>query len=339
VRCGLLFAVDSEEQHPSPITDAAPAPGPGIAVEPAGVPGWLSDAVVTGGGRVVDLAEADALLWASPADPDGLRKILDEHGEHLRWVQLPWAGIEPYVGVLDHDRIWTCGKGVYAEPVAEMALTLSLASLRCVDRYARARRWRADGTIGTNLTGARVTVLGGGGITEAFLPMIGPFGCRVTVVRRRPTAPLALPSDTAAGPVEVVGFDQLERAVTGADLVVAALALTPETTGIIDARLLELMGPRCHVVNVARGSHVITEDLVAALGARTIAGAALDVTDPEPLPEGHPLWRLPNCIVTPHVGNTPRMAVPLLSARISDNVARWARGEPLVGPVDVDAGY
>lgn len=331
--------MDEVDHQPSSTTSALPARGPGVAVEPAGTPGWLTDAVLAGGGRLVDLSEADALLWATHDDPDGLRSVLDLHGEHLRWVQLPWAGIEPYVDSLDHGRIWTCGKGVYAEPVAEMALTLALASLRCIDRYARAQRWRSDGTIGTNLAGARVTVLGGGGITEAFLRLIAPFRCRCTVVRRRPAEPLALPPGTAEGDVDVVGFDELERAVTGADLVVLALALTPATTGIVDAGLLELMGPRCHLVNVARGAHIITDDLVAALSTATIAAAALDVTDPEPLPEQHPLWHLPNCIITPHVANTPKMAVPLLSQRISDNVARWARGAPLVGTVDVDAGY
>ncbi len=304
-----------------------------VAVEPAGVRDWLGDAVVAGGGRIAPLDEAVALLWAAPDDPDGLRTVLREHGDHLAWVQLPWAGIEPYVDVLDHHRAWTCGKGVYAEPVAEMALTLALASMRCLDRYARATSWRADGTIGTNLTGARVTVLGGGGITESFLRMIEPFECETTVVRRHPGA--AFPTRGAA----VVGPDALAEAVTGADLVVLALALTPETTGIVDAGLLRLMGPTCHLVNVARGAHVVTDDLVGALRDGTIAGAGLDVTDPEPLPDGHPLWSLPNCIVTPHVANTPEMAVPLLSARITDNVARWGRGEPLVGRVDVDAGY
>jgi phosphoglycerate dehydrogenase-like enzyme len=307
--------------------------GPGLAIEPEGIREWLRGAVEAGGATVVPVDGAEALLWADPDDPDGLRAVLAAHGSHLRWVQLPWAGIEPYVGVLDHDRTWTCGKGVYAEPVAEMALALSLAGLRGLDRYARSATWREHGTIGTNLRGARVAVLGGGGITEAFLRLIGPFGCRTTVVRRHPDGP------PPAHGVDVVGHDRLDEAVTGADLVVLALALTPETTGVVDAALLERMGPRCHLVNVARGRHVVTDDLVDALRDGTIAGAGLDVTDPEPLPDDHTLWTLPNCLITPHVGNTPEMAVPLLSARITDNVGRWIRGEPLLGLVDVDLGY
>jgi phosphoglycerate dehydrogenase-like enzyme len=84
---------------------------------------------------------------------------------------------------------------------------------------------------------------------------------------------------------------------------------------------------------------VVTSDLVGALGDGTLGSAGLDVTDPEPLPDGHPLWALPNAIVTPHTANTQEMALPLLSARITDNVRRWIAREPLVGSVDPIAGY
>jgi phosphoglycerate dehydrogenase-like enzyme len=117
------------------------------------------------------------------------------------------------------------------------------------------------------------------------------------------------------------------------------LALTPDTEGIIGGDELRLMEPHAWLVNVARGRHVVTDDLVKALQAGEIGGAGLDVTEPEPLPEGHPLWSLPNCIITPHVGNTPEMAKPLLAERITANVRRWAHGEPLIGPVDPALGY
>jgi phosphoglycerate dehydrogenase-like enzyme len=93
------------------------------------------------------------------------------------------------------------------------------------------------------------------------------------------------------------------------------------------------------LVNVARGKHVVTDDLVAGLVAGVIGGAGLDVTDPEPLPPGHPLWSAPNCIITPHVGNTPEMAIPLLAQRITTNVRRYADDDELIGLVDVEAGY
>ena len=92
----------------------------------------------------------------------------------------------------------------------------------------------------------------------------------------------------------------------GADLVVVALALTPDTEGIISASEFELMEPHAWLVNVARGRHVVTDDLVAALREGVIGGAGLDVTDPEPLPDGHPLWSLPNCIITPARGQHAR---------------------------------
>ncbi len=293
----------------------------------------MSDAVAAGGGDVVPLAEADALLWGAPNDPGGLRRVLDDAGTRLEWVQLPWAGIEPYVSALDLDRLWTCGKGVYAEPVAEMALTLGLAAMRAVDRYARATTWLEHGHMGVNLRRAKVTILGGGGITEALLRLLAPFEAEVTVVRNRPTV--------MEGADRVLGSSttEIDDAIAGADMVVLALALTPETTGVIDARRLALLHRRSVVVNVARGAHIVTDDLVAALQQDRIMGAGLDVTDPEPLPDGHPLWDMHNCIITPHVGNTPEMARPLLAERITTNVVRWIAGEELIGPVDATLGY
>jgi phosphoglycerate dehydrogenase-like enzyme len=99
------------------------------------------------------------------------------------------------------------------------------------------------------------------------------------------------------------------------------------------------MADHAWLINVARGRHVVTDDLVDALAEGVIAGAALDVTDPEPLPDGHALWGAPNCIVTPHSADTPQMIQPLLAARIRENVRRFGAGEPLVGPVDPDLGY
>lgn len=99
------------------------------------------------------------------------------------------------------------------------------------------------------------------------------------------------------------------------------------------------MEPHCWLVNVSRGAHVVTADLVAALRRRSIGGAALDVTDPEPLPDGHPLWELDNCIVTPHTANTWEMAEPQFAARVADNLRRRRSGKPLLGLVDPALGY
>jgi hypothetical protein len=107
----------------------------------------------------------------------------------------------------------------------------------------------------------------------------------------------------------------------------------------VDAAALHAMEEHAWLVNVGRGGHVVTDDLVAALRDGTIAGAGLDVTHPEPLPDGHPLWELPNCIITPHTANTLDMVVPQLTERIRENVRRFGAGEPLVGLVDPELGY
>jgi phosphoglycerate dehydrogenase-like enzyme len=302
---------------------------PRVALAPDGVRRWLADAIESGGGTIVAPEQAEALVWAEPAKADELDALLHGDAASVKWVQLPWAGIEPYVHVIHEDRIWTCGKGVYAEPVAEHALTLLLAGLRGLDRYARASTWTPPQ--GTNLLDAKVAILGGGGITESLLRLLGPFGADVTVVRRNP--------EPMKGATRVVDLGGLHNALDDAVGVVLALALTPETRGIIGRGELEQMSERGWIVNVARGPHIVTGDLVAALRDGVIGGAALDVTDPEPLPDGHPLWSLPNCIITPHVANTPEMALPLLAARISENVRRWGSGEPLIGLVDPALGY
>jgi phosphoglycerate dehydrogenase-like enzyme len=118
-----------------------------------------------------------------------------------------------------------------------------------------------------------------------------------------------------------------------------ALALTPDTVRILDADALAALPDHAWVVNVARGQHVDTDALVEALHAGTIGGAALDVTDPEPLPDDHPLWSAPNVLITPHTANTPEMGRVLLAARVRENVRRFAAGEDLLGPVHVDLGY
>jgi phosphoglycerate dehydrogenase-like enzyme len=288
----------------------------------------MAEAVLEGGGYVVPVAEAEALVWAAPRSPEGLEQLLDDHRD-LRWIQLPFAGIEQFVHLVDDDRLWTCAKGVYAEPVAEMALALALAGLRNVGAYARARSWQRP--VGLNLLGGNVTILGGGGITESLIRLLGPFDCHLTVVRNR--------VQEMEGVDDVLEADRYIDAIAGADLVVLALALTPETEGMIARTELESMERHAWIVNVARGRHIVTEDLVAALQEGVIGGAALDVTDPEPLPDDHPLWTLPNCIITPHVGNTPEMATPLLTERIRKNVRRYAAGKKLLGPVHPELGY
>jgi phosphoglycerate dehydrogenase-like enzyme len=305
----------------------------GIAIAPEPVAGWVREAVEAGGGRVVPVAEAEGLVWTSPRGPADLQALLAAL-PGVRWVQLPWAGVEDFAaaGVFRDgaDRAWTCGKGVYAEPVAEHALALALAGLRALPDRVRATSWGRQA--GVSLYDARVTILGAGGITECLVDLLRPMRTEVTVFRRSAAEPFP-------GAARTLGLDDLHEALPGADVVFLALALTSETVGVIGADELARMEPHAWLVNVARGRHVDTGALVEALRAGAIGGAALDVTEPEPLPDGHPLWDLPNVIVTPHTANTQEMAKPLLGRRITENVRRFAAGEPLIGPVDVSLGY
>ncbi len=300
-----------------------------IAVEPkSGRYESLEAAVVAGGGQVVPPADAEALVWADPAVSETMGPTIAS-SPHLEWVALPFAGIENFGEYLDNDRVWTAAKGVYAKPVAEHVLALGLAGLREVVTYSRETMWSSQK--GRNLLGGNVVVFGAGGITAELIPMLAALDCEITVVRRK--------TDPVPGASRVVALHDRLSVLGDADLVVLALALTPETTGVIGAVELAAMAPHAWLVNVARGAHVDTDALVAALKADEIGGAALDVTDPEPLPDGHPLWTEPRAVITPHVGNTPEMGIPLLADRIQANVELFIGGHGLLGVVDVEAGY
>jgi phosphoglycerate dehydrogenase-like enzyme len=296
---------------------------------------WAADAVTSGGGTLVQPGDAEALVWTATGFEPGYKPadLVDLLAKHpaIRWVQLPWAGVEPYAaaGAFDETHTWTSGKGVYARPVAEHALALALAGVHHLKPYSEARSWTAQA--GRNLVGARVTIFGGGGITEQLLQLLKPFRSTITVVRKHP-GPMT-------GADQVLGWTDRDAAIAGADIVFLALALTPETEGFFGRAQFEAMADRGWLVNVARGRHVVTDDLVDALRAGVIGGAALDVTEPEPLPDGHPLWDLPNCLVTPHTANTYEMAIPLLTERITENVRRYAAGEELLGLVNPALGY
>ena len=302
---------------------------PRIALSP-GAKDFAAAAVRAGGGEVVGLDEQpDALVWTTPGDYTDLQAALDR-APSARWVQLPFAGIETVVDQLERERTWTCAKGVYSEPVAEHALALALAGLRHLKERSLARSW--GGQSGATLYDAEVTVLGGGGITGALLELLAPFRARTTVVRRHA-------DDAFPGAARTVGLDARADVLPGARVVVLALALTPDTEHVIAAPELALMDRFAWLVNVARGRHVDTAALVEALRAEQIGGAALDVTDPEPLPDDSPLWGLPSCLLTPHTANPWQTAQPRLAERITANVRRFGAGEPLLGLVDLDAGY
>jgi phosphoglycerate dehydrogenase-like enzyme len=303
---------------------------PRIAVAP-GRADWAAEAIRAGGGEAVALDDDPVgLVWTGGIVPQDLRGVLAAHPEVV-WVQLPLAGVEALAeaGVIDDQRQWTSAKGAYAEPVAEHALALLLAGLRQLPMRARARSWGEPAA--ATLFDQPVTVVGAGGLATELLRLLEPFRSPVTIVRHQP--------EPLPGAARTVGTDRLAEALAGARAVVLMLALTPRTRKLIGRAELAAMERDAWLVNVARGAVVDTEALVDALRSGQIGGAALDVTDPEPLPDGHPLWDLPNCLITPHTADTEEMRRALLARRIAENVRRLAAGQELAGLVDPGLGY
>lgn len=252
----------------------------------------------------------------------------------IRWVQLPYAGVETFLHVArKYPQVtFTCAKGTYAPPVAEHALALTLALLRHLPERVRATSWGAS--YGTSLNGTNVVIVGGGGIGTELVRLFSVWDTNITVVRRQ--------QQPVAGAQRTVTTDALDDVLPQADVVVVAAAATPQTAHMFQAKQFELMKRQAVFVNIARGSLVHTDDLVTALADGVIRAAALDVTDPEPLPDGHPLWAEPNCLITPHTADTPDMVIPLLDQRIVRNLQSIAEGkstDTLEGLVDVQIGY
>ncbi|MDJ0315452.1 NAD(P)-dependent oxidoreductase [Arthrobacter sp. H35-D1] len=303
---------------------------PRISVLPDSHP-LFATAVTDSGGVLTDLDDnPDGLVVGFNPDRAALKTILDARPS-IRWVQLPSAGIESYMDTVAAypGKIWTSAKGAYAPPVGEHALALTLALLRRLPERVRAISWGPQA--GTSLHGLNVLVVGAGGIGVEIVRLMKAFNTNVTVVRRQN---IAVP-----GADRTVTTEALAQVLPDADVVVLAAALTTSTRGLLGAPELALLKPSAVLVNIARGGLINTDALCAALAADRLAGAGLDVTYPEPLPDGHPLWAEPKALITPHTADTMEMVVSLLAARVAENVRRLARGQELSGVVDPAAGY
>lgn len=288
----------------------------------------LAQAIERGGGTPTnDPTGVTGVVWTGK-DLSELRDLLTPAVE---WLQLPSAGIERYVaaGVVEPTRTNTCAGPAYAKTVAEHALALMLACSRRLPTYSRARRWERVEI--SSVLGATVAIVGCGRIGRALIDLLGPFQARILACNRsgRPVEGATQTGDMAF----------VDRAIEQADFVVVAAPATPETKGLIGKRQLERMPSNAYLINIARGSLVDTDALVDALRAGSIAGAALDVTDPEPLPDGHPLWELDRALITPHVANPDAWDEKQLVGLVEENVRRFLAGEELLGVVDPARGY
>ena len=299
-----------------------------VSIEPKSFAEY-EQAVVDAGAELAPFGtDVAALIWTDYARPDALAELLKSNPQ-LEWVQLPFAGVDAFADVLKHPVRFTSAKGSYREPVAEHALMLSLALARKLPERIMAKTWGKKFAV--SLYDSHIVIVGGGGIAEELMLLLAPFKTRVTVVRKHPTA--------MAGATETVGFEKLDEFLPQADFVILAAALTDETLYLMDDRRFALMKPSAYLVNIARGKMVSSDALLRALQNATIAGAGIDVTDPEPLPDGHPLWNAPNLIITPHTADTNAQVIRLFCKRIDANVKAWLGNCKWVGEVDQNLGY
>lgn len=334
-----VTAIRASGQHRDPVAALArpidgprPTAGP-IAILPFDHEGFAA-AVRDGGGEVGALdASTRGIVWLN-LDGDALGEVLAAHPA-IEWVQLPMAGVERFAALFEAqgDRelpVWTSAKGSFAEPVAEHAVALTLAVLRGLPDKSRSTSW-ADPKTGISLYGRHVLIVGAGGIALEMMRLLAPFEVQITIVRRT--------SGDVPGARRTVAASELMEVLPHADVVILAAAATDETAHLIGRDQLAVMKPTAALVNIARG-HLVDQDALAdALAGGHLVGAGLDVTTPEPLPDGHPLWSSPRIVITSHSADTPEMTEPLLAERIRANVAALGGDGAFVGIVDPVAGY
>jgi len=258
----------------------------------------------------------------------------------LRWAQSWSAGVERYIAIselMSRDEIvLTNMKGMYGPVIAEHVFAMMLSRTRNLPHYLEAGRrgdWdRGSGSALGALQGRTMLVVGLGGIGSEIAMRADAFNMRVLATARSLRRPPSY--------VDILGTTpNLEELLPQADVVVLAVPLTDETRGMINQETIARMKDGAWLVNIARGGVVDTEALVAALDAGKISAAFLDVTDPEPLPEGHTLWNRENVLLTPHVAARAELSGERRQALIIDNMRRFGSGELLLNVVDKAAGY
>lgn len=239
----------------------------------------------------------------------------------LRVVQTLTAGVDSVWAQLP-DGVTLCNAaGVHDASTSELAVGLILASLRGIDEFVRAQatgEWRYARH--ESLADKRVLVVGAGNVATAIVRRLEPFEVEITRVGRT--------RRTLAHGTVVHGVDELPALLPDADVVVLVVPQTPETTGMVDVAFLAQMPPGSLLVNVARGAVVVTDDLVDAV-RRGHVRAALDVTDPEPLPADHPLWTLPGVLISPHVGGFTTAFLPRAHRLVAHQLRLWRLGDGL----------
>lgn len=258
----------------------------------------------------------------------------------LEWIQMSWAGADRYTkdeNFPRHIKV-TNASGVYGVTIAEHIMGMLLSLCRRIPAYIRSEGRGCDADLGSEiaLENQIVIVLGTGDIGQETARRLQVFGAAVIGVRRHKSG--LLPGFT-----HICTLDELDRILPQADTVIGCLPDTPETRGLMTAERIAKMKPGALFINVGRGNLVDTEALTAALQSGHLAGAGLDVTDPEPLPADHPLRQIDNVILTPHVAGIGFGHLPQTERKIwalcLDNVRRYQMGADLRNLVNFDTGY
>jgi phosphoglycerate dehydrogenase-like enzyme len=283
-------------------------------------PGLRFEVVRPERGRPLPDSAPDVRFFVPPyavgsLDPDVFRQLTS-----LEVVQTLTAGVDDLRGVVP-DGVALCnGRGIHDTSTAELALTLTLASLRGIPEFVRAQQageWRAERR--ESLADRQVLIVGHGQIGAAIEERVAAFEAEVVRVARR--------ARPGVHPVE-----DLPALLPDADVVILVVPSTPDTLHLVDEAFLARMKAGALLVNVARGSVVDHDALAAALHEGRVR-AALDVTDPEPLPDRHPLWSAPNLLITPHVGGNSTAMWPRAYRVVREQLERYAAGEPLANQI------
>lgn len=280
-----------------------------------------------------DIVRADATIGV--CTPEVLAQA-----KHLEWIQWPAAGVERCLqqpAVRERNLLLTNLQRAAGPSMAEHVIAMMFVLSRHLDWFLKEQqqaRWaKGEGAPRLqDLEGKTVLVVGLGGIGTEVARRAHALGMRVTATR----------ASGHNGPdfVSYVGLpDELPRLAKDADFVVNCTPLTPQTTGIFNSAFFAVMKPTAYFLSVGRGRSTVTADLIAALQQGRIAGAGLDVVDPEPLPADSPLWHLPNVIITPHVSSNTALADEERDALLRENLRRYVAGEPMLAVVDLERGY
>ena len=299
-------------------------PGPDSVAQLGGLPDGMAADVWDGGEQLPESADEVEVVVLPSGVPASRMPVLAKL-PRLNLIQLMSAGAEQAIPFVPPGVTLCNARGAHDPAVAEWIMAVILAQVRERPRFAAAQQAATWAPASTGaLAGQRVLIVGYGSIGAAVERLLTPFGATVQRIARRARN-------------GVSAMDELAAALPDADIVIVLVPVTPATNGLVDARFLSQLHDGALLVNAARGSIVDTGALLTELRSGRLR-AALDVTDPEPLPDGHPLWSAPGLLLTPHVGGATPQAVPRAMAVVRDQLARYASGEPLRNIVGAD-GY